>query len=130
VHSLGGILTLVESPSELEKELKKLAVQIHLKHYGKGPEEVWVKVHRNIVTFYCSKIITPLEDTLLRISGGREEVLRIREKIYAHIKPHLFLEVEKVSGCKVLSLAADICLETKSLHGSILFLQNIEKELS
>ncbi|MBS3970061.1 MAG: DUF2294 family protein [Clostridia bacterium] len=121
---------MVETNSILEKKLKKLAVQLHLEYFGKGPEDVWVKIYRNVVSFYCSKTVTPLEETILKITNGKEEVLRIREKILEHIKPNLFSEIGKVSNNMVLSFTADLCIETKALHGSILFLHELEKDNS
>lgn len=117
---------MVDSVFNMEKELKKLAVRLHIEYFGKGPEDVWVRTYKSVATFYCAKTITPLEETLLRITSGKEEVMRLRDKIYEYVKPQLFMEIEKVSGCKVLSFTADICVDTKVLHGSILFLENID----
>ncbi len=119
---------MLQPISNLEKELKKLIIKLHLEYFGKGPEDLWIRVHKNIATFYCYKTIIPMEETMLRISNGKEEVILIREKILNHIRPQLYSEIEKVTGCKVLSFSAGLCVEANALHGTILFLQDIQKE--
>ena len=112
----------------LEKELKRLIVRINREVYGKGPEDVWVQINYNIATFCCSKSLTHMEEFLLSVPGGEEEVLRLRKNVAGYIKPRLLSEIEIACGVKVLRLTADLCVRTKTLFGAILFQDGFDEK--
>lgn len=110
----------------LEKELKRVIIRFHQEIYGKGPEDIWVNIKHNIAAFHCSKSITAMEEFLLNIPGGDEEVVQLRKKIMTFIKPRLCSEIEIISGIKVLGMTEEICLKSKSFFGAILFAEHFE----
>lgn len=104
-----------------EKGIKRLIIKFHRDIFGKGPEEVWVSINRNIGTFYCSNSLTALEEFILSMPDGEEEIKRLRLRIAARIRPSFCCEVEKICSNIVLDITAQICLSSKGLFGAILF---------
>lgn len=116
--------------SVLEKDLNKLITKLHREVFGRGPDEVWIKIHRNVGTFSCVKSLTSLEEFLLTTPHGVDEVLRLRQVIAANIKPRFCAEVESLSGVKVVSVTGKLSIETNTFYGAILFHDEIEDKLS
>lgn len=112
--------------SVLEKELNKLITKVHREVFGRGPDEVWVKIHRNVATFSCVKSLTAVEEFLLSTPQGVEEVLRLRKVIAAHIKSRFCAEVESLSGVKVVDVIGKLCIQTNTLYGAILFQEEMD----
>lgn len=110
-----------------EKRLKKFIIKTHQDIFGKGPEEVWVKVHRNVATFYCSKSLTHMENFLLTTPNGENEVMRIRKNICNYIKPQVCSGIELANGIKVLGLTVELSISSNSMFGAILFQDCIEE---
>lgn len=104
-----------------ERNIKKLLIKVHRDVFGKGPEEVWVSVTRNVATFYCSNSLTALEEFLLTTPGGEDEVKHLRHKITKYISPTLYSELEKTCGITVLSMTMELCTRSRVLFGAILF---------
>ncbi|MHB1404313.1 MAG: Na-translocating system protein MpsC family protein [Desulfitobacteriaceae bacterium] len=115
--------------SVLEKDLNKLITKLHREIFGKGPDEVWVKIYRNVGTFSCVKSLTSLEEFLLTTPHGVDEVLRLRKVIAANIKSRFCSEVEALCGVKVVSVTGELCIQTNTLYGVILFQDEIEDTL-
>ncbi len=116
-----------KTKASVEKELRRLITRFHHEIFGKGPEEVWVKIHLNVATFCCAKSLAPLEEYLLGVPGGEEEVLRLRQKIMGFANPRLCSEIERFSGVQVLRLTVDLCLKSNTMFGAVLFQQALEE---
>ncbi|MHB1127220.1 MAG: Na-translocating system protein MpsC family protein [Bacillota bacterium] len=111
----------------LEKEVKKIMTKIHQDIFGKGPDELWVKINNKVGSFYCSKTLTTMEEFLLSLPGGEEEVLRLRTTILKAIVSRLCSEIELMCSAKVLSVSAELCTQSNVFFGSILFQEDFDK---
>ncbi len=117
---------MCKSKNKLENEIKRFIIRFHREVFGKGPKDVWVKINYNTATFYCFEPLTALEEFLLKIEDGEEEVTRIRKKIDDKVKTHICSELELLTGNKVLNIVSKICTNTNCIFGVIHFEQDIE----
>ncbi len=109
-----------------EKEIKKAMIKIHQETLGKGPEEAWIKINRNIGTFYYSGTLTRLEENLLLIPDGEEEVLRLRRMIIRQQNSFLCEEIKIVAGVEVKEITGKICVHNDIYFGTVLFDKSLE----
>jgi len=114
---------------DLEKEIRKYFIRTHIETFGKGPEDMWVKINRNIGTFFCSGTLTFLEENLRNLPDGPEELLRLRKKIFSSLEQRVLSDIESISGIKVLHVVFGLCMEENILYGAILFKDNVEDVL-
>lgn len=105
----------------LEKDIKKIFFKLHQEVFGKGPESLWVKIHQNAASFYIFKTLTKLEEFLVTMPGGIEEVHRLRATIIKNMKKILSVEITSVSQVKVIDISMEFSLESNVMFGVILF---------
>jgi len=121
-----GVSILPQNVTEAEKKIKRIIVKLHQDVFGKGPEQVWVKFNKNMVTFYCSQSLTDVEEFLLTIEGGEDDVKKIREKIFNSLENRFCMEITKACGADVLSLVGKTCMNSKSFYGTVLLEKDFE----
>jgi len=112
--------------SELEKEGKRLVIRLHQEVIGKGPENVWVKINRNVASFCLIGAFTPMEEYIWTLPGGIEQVKAMRYKIYESMQEELYKQVKNISGVKMLNLTMKICEHSQIIFGTALFAENLE----
>ena len=117
---------MAKSKALIEKEIKRIITGLHKEVFGKGPEELWVKIHRNVATFSCTKTLTPLENYLQSTPEGDNEIARIRMTISKTAKTQLCSEIELACGLRVLGITDEIYICSDVLYGAILFQENID----
>jgi len=112
--------------SEIEKEGKRMVIKLHQDIFGKGPENVWIKVNRNVASFCLMGALTPLEEYLWQLPDGVEEVKKIRYKVYENIREEIFEQIYGICGVKVLNFTIKICENSQIIFGTTLFAENLE----
>lgn len=112
---------MTKNKSIYEKVIKKLIIKVHREIFGKGPEEVWVSINRNVASFHCSKSLTALEKYLLKELNAKDEVERLRQVIMQHIYKSICSELQNACNNTVLGLTMKLCVDTDILFGAILF---------
>ncbi|MFA5537001.1 MAG: Na-translocating system protein MpsC family protein [Bacillota bacterium] len=105
----------------LEKEAKRIIIRLHQEIFGKGPDQLWVKVEQNVCMFSFFKTLTPMENFLLKAKNGLEQVQKLRREILDATNARLCQELELLHEIKILSSTSEISIETDSVHGAILF---------
>jgi len=113
----------------LEKEVRRIVIKLHQEIFGKGPDQLWVKVEQSVCMFSFFKTLTPMENFLLKTKGGSEQVQTLRKEILKAANIKLCQELELLHEIKILGDTSEICIETDSVHGAILFVwrQSLEK---
>lgn len=119
---------MIKTKTYVEKEIKRLLIKVHQEVFGRGPEEVWVKVNRNVVTFFCSQSLCQIEDFLLRIPDGAIEVKRIRNNIQKFINPRLYADIQSICGFKVEDVTVQMSIQANVLFGAILLEKAFEDQ--
>lgn len=117
---------MAKSKALIEREIKRIITGLHQEVFGKGPEELWVKIHRNVATFSCTRTLTPLEKYLQSAPEGDKEITRIRMTISKTAKTQLCSEIELACGLRVLGITEEIHIDSDVLYGVILLQQNID----
>jgi len=117
---------VVADKAIIERNVKRIITVLHQDVYGKGPEELWAKVNRNIVTFSCTRTLTPLEKFLLGTHDGKTQILNLRENVSRAIKDKLCREINVSCNVKVLSIVDEIEIDTDVWFGAILLSENVE----
>lgn len=113
---------MIRDGSVLEREIKRIIVKLHQEIFGKGPEQLWVKIEQNICTFSCIKTLTPIEKFLLTTEDGLKQVVKLRAEISKAAIFKLRQEIELLCEVKILSTTSEICIEADTVYGAILFL--------
>lgn len=121
---------MIKTRTYVEKEIKRLMIKVHQEVFGRGPEEVWVKVNRNVVTFFCSQSLCQIEDFLLRIPNGEIEVRRIRNNIQKFIKPRLYSDIQSICGFRVEDVTVQLSIQANVLFGAILLEKAFDEQIS
>lgn len=105
----------------LEKEIKKIFFKVHQEVFGKGPESLWIRIYQNAALFYIFKTLTKLEEFMVTMPGGIEEVYKLRATIIKNMKEILSVEIAAVSQVKVLGISMEFSLDSNVMFGAILF---------
>lgn len=119
---------MIKTRIGVEKEIKRLMIKLHQEVFGKGPEEVWIKVNRNVVTFLCSQSLCQIEDFLLRIPNGEIEVKRIRNNIQEFLKPRLYSDIESICGFRVEDVTVQLSIQANVMFGAILLEKTFDEQ--
>ncbi|MFZ7103626.1 MAG: Na-translocating system protein MpsC family protein [Peptococcaceae bacterium] len=112
--------------AEIEREFRKSLINNHKKIFGKGPEEAWVKVNRNIITFSLNGAFSPLEEYLWTEPQGKQDVKIIRQKILEANKAFYIQQVEEICNSKFLTIVEGYCEKTKNIFGALLIEDDLE----
>lgn len=116
----GGIRMTESSKTFIEKDLTKRLIKCHKQLIGKGPAEACVKVYDNIITLYCCDILTIFERTIVKIPGGEQKILEMRNSILEHWEPKFVADMEREYSLKVLDVSVSFNINENCLFGAIL----------
>ncbi|MDD4568912.1 MAG: Na-translocating system protein MpsC family protein [Tepidanaerobacteraceae bacterium] len=117
---------MVKNKDFIERGIRRIITSLHQEVFGKGPEESWVKINKNIATFSCTRTLTPMEIFLLGTQDGKEEVKSLRIRISSAIKERLTTEIDVICGIKILSITDDIHIDSDTWFGAIILQSSIE----
>ncbi|AIF67928.1 hypothetical protein GZ22_15670 [Terribacillus saccharophilus] len=96
---------------EQQKELAGFTAGILRKHFGKGPESVFVSISEEIVCIYVRDLLTPVERVLLE----REQYAMVydtRDTLMDKCLPELKIQIEKCTGREYQHFFYDWDIET------------------
>nr|WP_318539458.1 Na-translocating system protein MpsC family protein [Terribacillus saccharophilus] len=96
---------------EQQKELAGFTAGILRKHFGKGPESVFVSISEEIVCIYVRDLLTPVERVLLE----REQYAMVydtRDTLMDKCLPELKIQIEKWTGREYQHFFYDWDIET------------------
>lgn len=123
---IGGEDNVEKSRIMLEKEIKKIMIKWHQQIFGKGPDEMWVKINRNLASFYCAKTMTNMEEFLLDIPDGETEVKRIRITLASAVKERLCSDIQSKCGVRVLDISWEFSISSNACFGTLLFQEDFD----
>ncbi|MCM3225256.1 Na-translocating system protein MpsC family protein [Terribacillus saccharophilus] len=96
---------------EQQKELAGFTAGLLRKHFGKGPESVFVSVSEEVVCIYVRDLLTPVERVLLE----REQYAMVydtRDTLMDKCLPELKIQIEKWTGREYQHFFYDWDIET------------------
>ncbi|MEC0282035.1 Na-translocating system protein MpsC family protein [Terribacillus saccharophilus] len=96
---------------EQQKELAGFTAGLLRKHFGKGPESVFVSISEEIVCIYVRDLLTPVERVLLE----REQYAMVydtRDTLMDKCLPELKIQIEKWTGREYQHFFYDWDIET------------------
>ncbi|MFP7254354.1 Na-translocating system protein MpsC family protein [Terribacillus goriensis] len=99
------------SIKEQQKELAGFTAGLLRKHFGKGPEAVFVSISEDVVCIYVRDLLTPVEKVLLE----QEEYAMVydtRDTLMDKCLPELKKEIEKWTGHEYQHFFYDWDIET------------------
>jgi len=115
---------------QAEASFREAIIKAHKEVTGRGPKDVHVKIFRNMIVFDMEDIFTLLEDRLLGVSGGQENIIRLRNEMNKSLIPLLKEAVEEIVECKVEECVTRVFPHWKSQYGILILDKNIEKNFS
>lgn len=103
--------------------MRVFLTDIHKNIFGKGPEEVWVKVEsdRNVICFTIKQTSLHIEEYLDGIPDLKEDWINLRKKIVKHEEKEIFAQFKKITGFKPIKLVIDFDTSTNITFGMFLF---------
>ena len=112
----------------LEAEISKAIVKFEREYMGRGPTDIKTSIIRDMIIVRLAGVLTPAEEHLVKIEGV-ELIKQVRAKLLESGRSLLDTEIQRLTGCQVISMHAD--LSTKSGERVILFVvaTNLEEQL-
>lgn len=117
---------MVKNKDFMERHIRRIITSLHQEVFGKGPEESWVKINKNIATFSCTKTLTSVENFLLGTKNGKEQVQSLRIKISSAIRERLITEIDIICDINVLSITDDVHIDSDTWFGAVILNKSIE----
>lgn len=117
---------MVKQIPDLEVFLKKQAIKMHQEVIGKGPKEVWVKIHRNVATICSIGSLTHYELYLLRLENGKEMINELRRMVCKSLNSMFSRYIEETAGLKVSDVCWSFSINCDTLICNIIFNEDLE----
>lgn len=112
--------------AHLEKKMRLEIVDIYKNIYGKGPEEICVKVVRDMIVINVKQNSIYFEDFISKYSDLTDDWLNFRKKMAKNIETEIFSSIISVCGVKPQKMIIDFDIQKKIEFGVIL----MEEKLS
>lgn len=111
---------------QLEAAISEAIVKFEREYMGRGPIEVKTYIVRDMIIVRLAGVLTPAEEHLVKIEGV-ELIKQVRAKLLENGRSLLYEEIQRITGCRVTSMHAD--LSTKTGERMILFTMNTNLEV-
>lgn len=121
---------MVMTHGQVEAWLKEILVQIHKELTGRGPKDTYVRLFKRTVVFHLEDTFTPLENRLLDVAWGEDEIRQLRGQIFKSTLPILKHKIKDKLACEVLEAATIVLPGQHSQFGLLVLDQDLEKTLS
>jgi uncharacterized protein YbcI len=109
----------------VEVELANFISYFIKENLGRGPRDVKLKIMDNMLVFFVTGILSPMEKNILKSKDGKRIVLEARRAYIENTNCERIPEFERIVGAKVLEHYEAWNLENDSAVGVILFEKNI-----
>ena len=113
---------------QVEAEISKAVVKFEREYMGRGPTDLKTSIVRDMIIVRLAGVLTPAEEHLVKIEGV-ELIKQVRAKLLESGRSLLDEAIQRITGCRVISMHAD--LSTQTGERVILFIvdTNLEEQL-
>lgn len=103
---------MTPTKGQMEDEITKVIIQWEKEYKGRGPSEARTDIIRNMVIVSLKGILSPAEQRLAKDKEGMGLIKKLRQQLVELGRPELENLVNKITGCKVVSVHTDISTKT------------------
>jgi uncharacterized protein YbcI len=115
---------------EVQASLANAIIQFEKDHLGRGPAEARAFIIEDMILVRLRGVLTPAEVSLAQTVKGHSLIKQVRRQLLEGSRPILDEIVQRVTGCRVVSLHTDISV--KSAERIIVFTmaEDLEKRFA
>jgi uncharacterized protein YbcI len=111
--------------NSMEVEFANFISSFIKENLGRGPRDIRVKLMENMLVFFVTGILSPMEKNILKSKDGKRVVLEARRMYIDNSNSERIPEFERIAGAKVLEHYEAWNLEKDSAVGVVVFERDI-----
>jgi uncharacterized protein YbcI len=111
--------------NSMEVEFANFISSFIKENLGRGPRDIRVKLMENMLVFFVTGILSPMEKNVLKSKDGKRVVLEARRMYIDNSNSERIPEFERIAGSKVLEHYEAWNLEKDSAVGVVVFERDI-----
>ncbi|PRO66568.1 Na-translocating system protein MpsC family protein [Alkalicoccus urumqiensis] len=96
-----------------EAEVSGFMTSLLRRHFGRGPQAVYVTIAPPYMTVQLRGFLTPMEEGLLR-QGDKRRVMQTRDVVMDELRPHIVEELRQAADLELKELYMDWDLDTEN----------------
>jgi len=101
-----------KTKGQIEAEISESIVKFEMEHMGRGPEETKTFIFKDIIFVRLKGVLTAAEKKLAKEPEGKLLIKQTRMRLLEGSRDVLEEYIQKITGCKVISMYTDISTKT------------------
>ncbi|MDE2125788.1 MAG: DUF2294 domain-containing protein [Armatimonadetes bacterium] len=119
-----------QTKGSIEAEVGNAVVKFQREQQGRGPAQVEVHLHRDLLLVRCSGVFTATETRLASTPEGKKLIRSARHELRVISRAEIEAEIAGIVGCPVLRSYGEIDTDVAELIEVYVLDEDVEKRLA